>query len=75
MDYKVRLVSDPEVMLGKPTIRGTRLTVELLLQKLAGGYSADELVKMYPGIEVADVEACLHYAAAMVASEEVIKSA
>jgi uncharacterized protein (DUF433 family) len=62
-------------MLGKPVVKGTRLTVELILQKLADGYSGTELVSMYPGIEQADIDACLHYAAAMVASEEVIKAA
>ena len=51
-------------MLGKPTIRGTRLTVELLLRKLSEGAPAADLLRAYPQLEVADIEASLRYAAA-----------
>ncbi|MFO1048593.1 MAG: DUF433 domain-containing protein [Geminicoccaceae bacterium] len=43
-----RIVSDPDIMAGKPVIRGTRITVELLLDKLGRGLSVDELLAAYP---------------------------
>jgi len=45
MDYKNFIVRNPEIMMGKPTIKGTRIKVELIMRKLAGGYSVDELKK------------------------------
>ncbi|MBF9221409.1 DUF433 domain-containing protein [Hymenobacter ruricola] len=67
-----RITASHEVMLGKPVIRGTRLTVELLLRKLAEGASTADVLAMYPQLEAADVQAALEYAAAMLAKEEVI---
>jgi hypothetical protein len=43
-----RIVSDPDVMMGKPTIRGTRITVELILEKLGQGMTIDEMLEAYP---------------------------
>lgn len=51
-------------MLGKHIIRGTRLTVELLLQKLTEGATINDLLQMYPQLEAADIEASLQHAAA-----------
>ncbi|WP_375418600.1 DUF433 domain-containing protein [uncultured Hymenobacter sp.] len=67
-----RITASHEIMLGKPVIRGTRLTVELLLRKLAQGATAADLLRMYPQLEAADVQAALEYAAAMLAEEEII---
>ena len=67
-----RITSSHEIMLGKPVIRGTRLTVELLLRKLSEGATAEDLLKMYPQLELPDVQAALEYAAAMLAKEEII---
>ena len=44
MTYTERIVSDPKIMLGKPVIKGTRITVELIQKKLSEGMSVDELV-------------------------------
>ena len=52
-----RIRVDPEVMLGKPVIRGTRITVEILAEKLAGGASVEEILVDYPNLEREDVEA------------------
>lgn len=57
-----RITASHEIMLGKPVIRGTRLTVELLLRKMSGGAAAADLLRMYPQLEAADVEAALVYA-------------
>ncbi len=59
------------VMMGKPCIRGTRIPVYLLLQKMAAGETATQLLETYPQLTEADLRACLEYAAAL-ASEEVV---
>lgn len=75
MTYSDRIVADHRVMLGKPVIKGTRITVELILRKLAEGATPFDLVVMYPHLMEADIRACLQYAAEMLANEEVIESA
>jgi len=50
-------------MLGKPVIRGTRITVEMVMERLASGWSIEQLIDSYPGITAEDVHACLAYAA------------
>jgi uncharacterized protein (DUF433 family) len=67
-----RIVVDPGVMLGKPVIRGTRLTVELILRKLGEGASEDDLLDGYPGLKREDIRAALAYAADTLAHEETI---
>ncbi len=66
-----RIVIDPKIMLGKPVIRGTRLPVELIIEKLAFGTDIALLLKDYPFLEEADVRAALLYAARSLAHEEV----
>ncbi|HLH23463.1 MAG TPA: DUF433 domain-containing protein [Chloroflexota bacterium] len=61
-----RIVRDPEILVGKPTIRGTRIPVELVLAKLAQNPDLNELFLDYPRLTVDDVRACLAYAAALV---------
>ena len=67
-----RIVIDPQVMLGKPVIRGTRITVELILRKLGEGATEAELLDGYPGLHVGDIRAALTYAADTLAHEETI---
>jgi uncharacterized protein (DUF433 family) len=62
MGLPERLVVDPEVLSGKPVIRGSRISVELILDLLATGMPESEILENYPGIEHADVLACLAYA-------------
>ena len=59
-----RIEVSHEIVLDKPVIHDTRLTVELLLRKLIEGATATELLQMYPQLEAADIEASLRYAAA-----------
>src|SRR6478609_8109762 len=54
-----RIVSDPEIMTGKPVVRGTRITVELLLDKLGRGMSMEELLAAYPYLSREDILAAL----------------
>jgi uncharacterized protein (DUF433 family) len=57
-----RIVLDPEVLAGKPVIRGTRLAVEFILELLAAGQREDEILESYPGLAREDILACLAYA-------------
>jgi uncharacterized protein (DUF433 family) len=54
-----RIVVDPEILAGKPVIRGTRLAVELILELLAAGQSEGEILTNYPGLTREDILACL----------------
>ena len=66
-----RIVIDPKIMLGKPVIKGTRLTVELIVEKIAFGATVETLKKDYPFLTEDDVRAALLYAAKRPAHEEV----
>lgn len=63
-----RIVSDPDILVGKPVVKGTRIPVELVLAKLAAKPDLDELFADYPRLTVEDVRACLDYARAVVAA-------
>ena len=57
-----RIVLDPEVMVGKPVIRGTRLTVDYVLNLLAHGATVTEVLQEYEGLAQEDIQACLLFA-------------
>ena len=58
-----RIEINPEVMMGKPVVRGTRVPVELVLRKLSEGATHADLLDAYPRLIEADIQACLAYAA------------
>jgi uncharacterized protein (DUF433 family) len=62
-DYREMVVSDPRVMMGKPVIAGTRITVELILEKLAAGETVEQLVDSHPRLTEDAVRAALAFAA------------
>jgi uncharacterized protein (DUF433 family) len=62
MPLSERIAVDPEILAGKPVIRGTRLAVELILELLAAGQSENEILANYPGLTREDILACLSYA-------------
>ena len=64
-DLLARISINPEVCFGKPCIRGHRSWVSLILDLLAGGMSIPEVLRQYPGLEEADVYACIAYGAEM----------
>lgn len=66
-----RIVVDPRIMVGKPVIKGTRLTVELIVEKMAYGATLEDLKKDYPFLKKEDVSSALLYAAKRLANEEV----
>ncbi len=66
-----RIVRDPKVMLGKPVIRGTRITVELILRDLGGGLTPEQIIGGHPHLTLEDIRAAQAYAADYLADEEV----
>ena len=74
MIYLKHIEINPDIMLGKPVIKGTRITVESILKKMAEGASTDDIVNMYAGLKKHDVYAALNYASSLIANEEIIFS-
>jgi len=72
MNYQERIVSDHKVMLGKPVIKGTRITVELILRKLSEGASVNDILQVYDHLAKEDIYAVLTYASEVISKEEVI---
>jgi uncharacterized protein (DUF433 family) len=70
-DLIERITVDPNVMVGKPVIRGTRIPVALILKMLGQGIPIEELLREYPRLERVDVEAALAYAARVLEHEDV----
>jgi len=68
-----RITVNPNVMVGKPTIRGLRITVEQVLKALSGGLTQKDLLEDYPELELEDIQAALLYAAERVGEERVFK--
>ena len=66
-----RVVTDPNVMAGKPVVRGTRIPVDLLVRMVAQGIPEAEILCEYPRLEREDIRAALTYAAEVVAGEDV----
>ncbi len=67
-----RIAMNPAVMLGKPVISGTRITVELLLRRLAEGATTAQMLEMYPQLSIGDIHAAMRYAADTIAHEETV---
>lgn len=67
----IRIIADPKIAAGKPVIRGTRLTVEFILDLMAQGWGEDAILRNYPGIVHEDILACLEYARDVLRSEKV----
>jgi len=70
-DLLTRITVDAKVMVGKPTIRGLRITVEQVLKALAGGVAVEELLEDYPELEREDIHAVLLYAAELANEERI----
>lgn len=63
MNWEDRIVSDPKIMVGKPVIRGTRITVEFILGRFADGWTEQVILDNYPGLTPDDLRAVFAYAA------------
>ena len=71
MDWRDRIVVDPEILVGKPVIKGTRLAVEFIIGLLAQGWNEADILRNYPGLTRQDIQACLAYAATVLETERV----
>jgi uncharacterized protein (DUF433 family) len=70
VDWHERISVDPKVLVGKPVIKGTRLSVEFILDLLANGWTIEQILDEYPQLEREDIIAVLKYAAEMVKEEK-----
>ena len=75
MNYSEYIKSNHEVMLGKPVIKGTRLTVELIIQKLSEGATHAQLLDAYPSLSQNDILATLAYASEVISNKTIITTA
>lgn len=74
MKWQERITIDPKILVGKPVIKGTRLSVELIMELLSNGWTEQQILENYPGITHEDVLACLAYATEILKSERVFPS-
>lgn len=72
MKYHPRIERNPEIMVGKPVIKGTRVTVEQILRKLAGGMTFEEILQDHPHLTREDIFAAQEFAADYLADEEIV---
>lgn len=71
LDWKTRIIVDPGVMTGKPVIKGTRITVEFVMELLGRGATVTEILHEYDHLTPEDIQACLAYASDLVKSERI----
>jgi uncharacterized protein (DUF433 family) len=71
MDWQDRIVVDPDILVGKPVVKGTRLAVEFIIDLLASGWAEADVLRNYPGLTREDILACLAYASAVLHAERV----
>ncbi len=71
MAWQDHIVVDPNILVGKPVVKGTRLAVEFIIDLLAQGWKEEEILKNYPGLKHEDVQACLAYASSVLHAEKV----
>ncbi len=72
MDWRPHIERNPKVMMGKPVIKGTRITVELIIERLAGGSSEEDLRASYPHLKSEQIRAALAYAADSLKTDELL---
>jgi uncharacterized protein (DUF433 family) len=70
-EWKERIVADPKILVGKPVIKGTRISVEFILDLLANGWTLEKVLDEYPQLTREDIMAALKYAAETVKEEKV----
>jgi len=75
LEFRDRIVVDSDILLGKPVVKGTRIAVALVLRLLALGMEQPEILAEYPSLTVDDIRACLAYAEAVVAGDDIFPAA
>ena len=71
MNWQERIVVDSKVLVGKPIVRGTRLSVEFIVGLFTQGWTAEQVLENYPGLALEDLQACFGYANEILQSERV----
>jgi uncharacterized protein (DUF433 family) len=74
MKLAERIEMKPEIMLGKPVIRGTRIPVELILRRISEGATEEDLIASYPHLTREDIRAAVGFAADTIANEEIVET-
>ncbi len=71
MNWQDRITADPKILVGKPIVKGTRISVELVIDLLAAGWTQEQILDSYPNLTGEDIRACLAYAGELLHSEKV----
>ena len=71
MNWQERITVDPNVLVGKPIIKGTRISVEFVIDLLGRGWTTEQILHEYDHLTAADIQACLAYASDLLKSERV----
>jgi len=71
MSWQEHITIDPAILVGQPVVKGTRLSVDFIIDLLAQGWSEAEILRNYPGLNSEDIRACLAYAGEIMRSERV----
>jgi uncharacterized protein (DUF433 family) len=71
-----RITTDPDILSGKPVVRGLRISVQMILEQLAAGDSKEDLLEAFPFLEGEDIQACLEFAAKLSSNSiQILKTA
>jgi uncharacterized protein (DUF433 family) len=71
MNWQERIAIDPAILTGKPTVKGTRIAVEFVVDLLARGWTQEDILREHDHLSAEDIQACLAYASEMLQSERV----
>jgi uncharacterized protein (DUF433 family) len=71
MDWRERITVDPKILVGKPIVKGTRISVEFVIDLLARGWTTEQILKEYDHLTLEDIRACLAYVGELVKEEKV----
>jgi uncharacterized protein (DUF433 family) len=71
MTWQDRIAIDPKVLVGKPVVKGTRISVEFVIDLLARGWTTEHILREYDHLAAEDIQACLAYASDVLKSEKV----
>jgi uncharacterized protein (DUF433 family) len=71
MEWRESIAIDPQILVGKPVVKGTRISVEMVLDLLAAGWTHEQILASYPTLSECDIRACLAYASELLHGEQV----
>ena len=71
MDWRDHITIDPRILVGKPTVKGTRISVEMVVDLLAAGWTQEQVLDSYPTLQPDHIRACLAYASELLHSERI----